>query len=372
MTKSNWFQRFLLPGFAFKAVIIGGGYATGRELAEFFGPHGIVGGLYGMLVATLVWSVMCMLTFLYARAIGAGDYRTFFRHLLGRFWPLFEILFITLLTLMLAVFSAASGAIGFTLFGAPEFVGQLVFVTATAGFVAFGNEVVEQLFKYVSFALYGTYAIFLVLSLTQFGSEIVAGMGEAPRNLDWVGGGFAYAGYNIVGAVLVLSVLRHFTSAKDAAVAGLLCGPLAMLPAALFFLSLAAFPAAMNATLPSDYVLERLGSPAFKFAYQAMIFLAMLESAVGGVHAINERIAGAYGREDRPYTPGLRFAVAIAILIIAGFAAGYFGLVALIANGYRYISYGVLAVFVAPMLTVGAYRVIQWQRGKTVSHHPAG
>ena len=31
---SSRFQRFLLPGFAFKAVVIGGGYATGRELAE--------------------------------------------------------------------------------------------------------------------------------------------------------------------------------------------------------------------------------------------------------------------------------------------------------------------------------------------------
>ena len=35
---STWFQRFLLPGFAFKAVVIGGGYATGRELATFFFP----------------------------------------------------------------------------------------------------------------------------------------------------------------------------------------------------------------------------------------------------------------------------------------------------------------------------------------------
>ncbi|MES2772187.1 MAG: type II secretion system protein, partial [Pseudomonadota bacterium] len=34
--QSTWFQRFLLPGFAFKAVVIGGGYATGRELAEYF------------------------------------------------------------------------------------------------------------------------------------------------------------------------------------------------------------------------------------------------------------------------------------------------------------------------------------------------
>ena len=42
---STWFQRFLLPGLAFKAVVIGGGYATGRELAEFFMPSGPWGGM---------------------------------------------------------------------------------------------------------------------------------------------------------------------------------------------------------------------------------------------------------------------------------------------------------------------------------------
>ena len=46
--QSSWFQRFLLPGLAFKAVVIGGGYATGRELAEFFLGSGPAGGLLGM------------------------------------------------------------------------------------------------------------------------------------------------------------------------------------------------------------------------------------------------------------------------------------------------------------------------------------
>ena len=45
---SSFFQRYLLPGFAFKAVVIGGGYATGRELAEFFLPSGAWGGLAAM------------------------------------------------------------------------------------------------------------------------------------------------------------------------------------------------------------------------------------------------------------------------------------------------------------------------------------
>ncbi len=36
----DFFQKYLLPGLVFQGVVIGGGYATGRELAEFFLPHG--------------------------------------------------------------------------------------------------------------------------------------------------------------------------------------------------------------------------------------------------------------------------------------------------------------------------------------------
>src|SRR3546814_16220136 len=80
---SSWFQRFLLPGFALKAVIIGGGYATGRELAEYFVPAGPWGGLAAMLFATAVWSVVAALTFALARAMGAHYYRAFFPGLRG-------------------------------------------------------------------------------------------------------------------------------------------------------------------------------------------------------------------------------------------------------------------------------------------------
>src|SRR5258707_13787981 len=86
-TKSpTWFQRFLLPGFAFKAVVIGGGYATGRELAEFFLPSGPWGGIAAMLLAMLIWSAVCGTTFLFAPAGGARGYLSFFHSLPGRGW----------------------------------------------------------------------------------------------------------------------------------------------------------------------------------------------------------------------------------------------------------------------------------------------
>src|SRR5450756_873448 len=105
------FQRFLLPAFAFKAVVIGGGYATGRELAEFFLPSGPWGGVAGMLLATAIWSAVCVTTFLFARRCGARDYLTFVRALLGPGWPVFEAAYVLFVILILAVFGAAAGAI---------------------------------------------------------------------------------------------------------------------------------------------------------------------------------------------------------------------------------------------------------------------
>ena len=65
---SSWFQRYLLPGFVFQAAVIAGGYATGRELVEFFLPAGSWGGLLGMMASMVVWSAVLMVSFLLARA----------------------------------------------------------------------------------------------------------------------------------------------------------------------------------------------------------------------------------------------------------------------------------------------------------------
>jgi uncharacterized membrane protein YkvI len=44
---SDFFRRYLLPGFVFESAVIAGGYATGRELVEFFLP-GVRGAAYSV------------------------------------------------------------------------------------------------------------------------------------------------------------------------------------------------------------------------------------------------------------------------------------------------------------------------------------
>ncbi len=356
---TDWFRRYLLPGFAFKAVVIGGGYATGRELAEFFLPSGPWGGISAMLLAMVIWAIVCVATFLFARASGARDYLSFFRALLGRGWIVFEIAYLVFVILILAVFGAAAGAIGEAMFGLPRITGTLALMASIAAVVTFGNASVERLFKYVSFLLYGVYVMFMVLAFTHFGDRIAAGFAvDAPAS-GWALGGLTYASYNIIGAVVILPVLRHLRSDRDAVIAGIVAAPLAMLPAILFFTCMIAFyPAIANETLPSDFMLQRLNLPLFHLLFQLMIFAALLESGTGAVHAINERVNKAWLlARNTPLTRAARLGIALVLLVCCMLLADRFGLVALIAKGYRALAAVFLVVYVVPLLTLGILRI---------------
>jgi uncharacterized membrane protein YkvI len=360
-TSSTWFQRFLLPGFAFKAVVIGGGYATGRELAEFFLPSGPWGGLAGMVLAMLIWSVVCAVTFAFAHRFGTYEYRSFFERLLGPFWIVFEIAYLLFVVLILSVFGAAAGAIAAATLGLPPIVGTLALACAIALFVTFGNASVERLFKYVSFLLYGVYILFVLLSVNSFGGRIAGSFSLPAQSDGWALGGLTYASYNIVGAVVILPVMRHLTSRRDAVIAGVIAGPLAMLPALLFFTCMIAFyPGIAAQTLPSDFILQQLHFPLFHLLFQLMIFAALLESGTGSVHAINERVATVWRRRrGEELSPRARAGVAAALLIGCIFVADRVGLVALIGSGYRFLAYTLLAVYVVPLLTIGLFRLLR-------------
>ena len=362
--RAGRFTRWVLPGLGVKAVVIGGGYATGRELAEFFLSSGPWGGLYAILFATFLFSSFCALTFVFARRFGTYDYRSFFRKLLGPAWPLFELSYGLFVVLILAVYGAAAGAIGNAVFGVPEWVGTICLAGGIAGVVAFGNQAVERLFRDVSYYLYAIYAVFIVLALWRFGERVPGGFAASPPASGWALSGLTYFGYNIVAAVVILPVLRHLSSDRDAVVSGLVAGPLTMIPALLFFIPMVAFyPEVQTATLPSDFMLQRIGFSAFHLLFQAMIFSALLESGTSSVHAINERINHVIvERHGEPLSQRTRLAIAIVLLVGCMFVASRFGLVALIATGYRALAYALIATFILPLLTVGLWQLARTMR----------
>jgi uncharacterized membrane protein YkvI len=198
-----------------------------------------------------------------------------------------------------------------------------------------------------------------VFALGAFGDRISEALETVRIEPDWAPLGLTYAVYNIVGAIVILPMVRHLTSTRDAAIAGLVAGPLAMLPALFFFVAMVAYyPEIASETLPSAFLLDRLGIPLFGLIFQFMVLVALLESSVGAVHAVNERIATAYRKRREAVLPRrIRVGATAILLAICMFVADRFGLVTLIAQGYRLLAYAFLIVFILPLLTVGLYRL---------------
>ena len=179
--KDNWFQRYVLPGFIFQSAVIGGAYGSGKELQEFFLGHGPVGGLLGMAVTMVVFSVVLMAAYEFARKFRLFDYRSFCKALLGRAWPLYEILYVLMMILVISVVGAAAGDILKDTFGLPAFVGTAAIMVLTALLVFYGTPAVERFLALWSFVLYGTYLSFFVWHLVQNGADIAANLSAENR-----------------------------------------------------------------------------------------------------------------------------------------------------------------------------------------------
>ena len=358
--RAGWFRRWLLPGLVFQSVVIAGGYGTGREIVEFFLTLGPVSGLVAMLlVSTVVWSLVTAASLEFARVFRAHDYRRFFRELLGRGWVLFEICYLALLFVVLAVIGAAAGAMLEETFGLPYATGVLGIMLAVGFLVFRGTTTIERVLAAWSGVLYAVYVVFFIWAFARFGGPIRAAFAGDTLGGPWAARGLQYAAYNLAVIPAVLFTARHLESRRDAVTAGLLAGPIAILPGLLFYLAMAAeYPGILTRAVPANHMLEVLGSRAFQIVFQVVLFGTLIETGTGLIHAVNERVAAAYADRGRTMPQGLRPAIAIGCLLGAALLARA-GLVALIARGYGTLTWLFLVIYVIPVLTWGVWRIVR-------------
>lgn len=368
VTQSSFFRKYLLPGIIFQSVVIAGGYGTGRELVEFFLSFGPGGGLLAMLISTIMWSIVCAATFEFARVFRAYEYRIFFKKLLGRFWFLFEACYIALLIIILAVVASSAGEILQKTIGLHYYFGVLGIMIGAGILVFLGGKIIEIIFSYWSFFLYTVFFLFVVFSFTNFGEQILANLSECIIKKDWVIGGFQYAFYNLGVIPVVLFATKYIETRKEAVWAGGLAGVIGIIPGFLLTLAMIGqYPGIIDETVPTNFVLEILGSPLFQLAYQIMLFGTLIETSSGCIHAVNNRIQSVFDQRNVTMPSWIRPLVAIAFLIL-GAAIAQFGLINLIAQGYGTIAWGFMIVFVIPLLTLGVWKSHKTQKTLTGLH----
>ncbi len=355
----SWFKRYLLPGLVFQSIIIAGGYGTGRELVEFFLEYGVIGGLLAMVPATIVVSITCMVGFEFARAFESYDYRSYFQHLLGRGWISYEVGYLSALMLILAVIGAAAGTFLLETFQLPGWIGAVGLLLAIGVLVFKGTETIERFFASWSFLLYGAYLVLFVWSMASFGDRIAAGLEGGEVRAGWFSSGVRYAALLVALVPAMLFATRHVRRRREALRAGALAGPIAMIPAVLFYLALVGqYPAVLDRPVPANHLLEMLGSRPFQITFQLILFGTLIETGSGLIHAFNERIDSVYRSRGGRMPARMRPLTAV-LLLVAGYLLSRVGLIDLIGMGYNAMSFIFMAIVVVPLLTVGVYKLRQ-------------
>ncbi len=359
------FRRYVMPGLVFQGVLIGGGYGTGREIVEYFMRFGPLGGILGLFAVTLpVWAVMLAVTFEFSRLFKTYDYRSLLMQLLGRFWIVFELFYITLLVIVLAVVGSAAGVLLRDFFGIPYIVG-VVMMLGAVGFLTFkGSGLIEKSFSVWSILIYVVYLSFLVVSALRFGGAIGTNLTSGEALPGWALGGFKYGLYNMCVIPAILFCVRHIETRRQAVSAGVIAAFIGLLPACFFYVAiLGQYPDVVAVEIPAVHVLEQARAPALLAAFVIMLFGTLIQTGTGFIHGVNERIEHTLAARGRAFPDWQRPVIAIALLVLS-LGLARFGIIALVARGYGMISWGIFVIYFLPLVTVGFSKIIRQPRAQ--------
>jgi uncharacterized membrane protein YkvI len=354
------FKRLLLPGLVFQSICIAGGYGTGRELVEFFLQFGPVGGLLGLLLpAMLVISAGSAIAYEIARMTRSYDYRKFLKLLMGHGWILYEITYLATVILVLAVVTAAIGSLMSETFGIPDTLASITLLIAIAFLVFKGTELIEGVMSVWSIFLYIVYVSIFVASMYAFGDLVSDGFAKTADSSGWFLSGFRYGSLSLSLVPAILFATTHIKSRKDAIWAGLLTGPIYMIPAVLFLIAMVPhYPEIIDRPVPINYVLELLDLRWLQLAFAVMLVGTFVETGSGMIHAINERIAGVLEGMGKGLSGRNRSLIAIGVLMTA-LLMSRFGIIDLIAVGYGALAWSYIIILILPLFTIGVWKVFK-------------
>ncbi|WP_075981119.1 YkvI family membrane protein [Bacillus massilinigeriensis] len=123
--KTNWGAAFQIAA-VYVGTVVGAGFATGKEIVEFFSRFGFI-GLLGILMSGYILTFLGSKLMRISASIGANSYQEFNIYLFGSFFgPIINIIMLFMLLGVTAVMLSGAGAIFEEQIGLPKTTGIIV------------------------------------------------------------------------------------------------------------------------------------------------------------------------------------------------------------------------------------------------------
>ncbi len=314
---------------------IGAGYASGRELWEFFGSYGQK-SQWALLLAVALFSISCYIIMEVGRRLKAVNYRLVLEAIIGRrLARLYDGLIFVYLLSTTVVMLAGSGAalnhwdfpfwLGVTLTG---FLVFIVFLRETNGILLL-NSVLNP----VMLLFLGLACLLFLLKEADAPLPLSPGMPQA------IASAMAFTALNILPLVAVLSVLGNKLDKTAALVSAIFSGACLALLSLLYNQALLSISSTIQQVeVPLLALFQNFGLK-WLFAVSVVLWLAVYTTAVSNLFGLIGRI--------QSWLPVSGWLIAL-ILILAMLPLTSFGFTKLIQ--VLYPLYGVLNLFLLTMI----------------------
>jgi uncharacterized membrane protein YkvI len=269
----------------YTGLILGAGFASGRELTDFFARYGVISYagivLSGIIFALCGWAVtdICVVNKI-------DSYEDFSKLIFGKRLGVFiEYAVALFLIVLFATMLAASGAAFREAFKLPDMLGVMLCGVFCLVIFLFGAEAFVRI-NVVLAPVMVVGGVFI--GLYSFFTETVPVFKLSGGALvyNWVTQSLVYACYNIVTAVSVLSCMREFTVSRKAAKYGGIAGgaALSLLGAALLIPLIVNYNSVSAYEIPMMYLVN-MYSRHVKAVYMTVLLSAIVTTAVGNGYA---------------------------------------------------------------------------------------
>ncbi len=364
---------YILPGVMLQSVLIGGGYATGREIYSYGAKYGAMGWISGIAIC-IGFALFAFLSFEICRMYKVYDYKNYIKQVIGPLWPVMDVLTVLISIMLISVMAAATGSI-FEEVGLPNILGSVIIVVV-CGLLNFkGNSVIEKFESIGTILLYCGYILFTIIVLVSKGSNIASVF--ANHDTSAVSGsvtiplciftGIVYVAYNINAIPMGMFTLTRQTKRKQTLISGIIAGLLMTIPWFLSYFAMMCFYG--DATIVGEDVttpwMEMIkavnGGPVLLILFSIVMGWTLLETSTGCIHMIMDRVDVSLEERGKKKLSARNRGIITAVTLIAALLMSRIGVVTLIEKGYSLLSYGFILFYLLPTLIVGGYKIITYK-----------
>lgn len=330
-------------GGAFVGLVVGGGFASGQEIMQFFTGFGLY-GIVGAIVAAFGFAFLGANIAQLGYELQTTSHKEVVYHIAGRFFGSILDILITffLFGILVAMFAGAASTFQ-QMLGIDPYLGSLFMVVITV-FTLMLN--VKSIINVIAVATPYLLAIMLVIAIysiltmdLSFVEQNILAQHQRTAAPNWVMGAILYVSYNIASSVAMLTVIGSAAASRRSAgmggiVGGVMLGVLILLINVAMFVKIDVVSGTDMPVLEIAKTIHPIVGILMAIALLGMIY----NTAVGLFYSFIVRFISP---KDPSYKP------AVILIGAIGFMASFIGFTTLVGKVYSIMGYLGFAIIIA-------------------------